>query len=437
MVTVTCLAPVAQAQTPRGDQDVRTGRPFLRAMRLGEPGAPGADAQQAPAPALPPVTAGPDGIAIQSPDGDFRLQFGLLLHAEGRFAIDDEQGAVVDTFAVRRLRPYMRGRFARRFEFYLNPDFAGGTLVVQDAYLDTSFSPAFRVRMGKGKTPFGMERLHPASNLLFFERAMPTAIVPNRDVGVQVLGDVAGGTVSYLAGVMNGVNDGGSADLDTADSKEIAGRVVVRPFARRPAASPLRGLAVAMAGTRGGQTGAAALPVYRSQSLAQPYFSYSGAVADGTRVRFSPQAFYYHKAIGAFAEYVRSTVPVAEGGVREDIGHAAWQIAGSYVLTGESATDAGSGVRPRANFDFGNGNWGAFQVAARYHTLTVDEAARTLGFAAAGASLQASAWTVGLNWYLTPNVRYVFNVERTVFDDEPDGPRPAENALVFRMQLSF
>ena len=56
---------------------------------------------------------------------------------------------------------------ARRFEFYLNPDFAGGTLVVQDAYLDTIFSPAFRIRAGKGKTPFGFERLHSASNMLF------------------------------------------------------------------------------------------------------------------------------------------------------------------------------------------------------------------------------------------------------------------------------
>ena len=308
---------------------------------------------------------------------------------------------------------------------------------MQDAYVDTIFSPAFRVRIGKGKTPFGMERLHPASNLLFFERAFPTAIAPNRDVGVQVLGDLAGGRINYMAGVMNGVNDGGSADLDTADSKDIAGRVVVRPFARRPAASPLRGMAVGIAGTRGEQAGAAALPAFRTQSLQQPYFSYSGAAADGTRIRYSPQAFYYFKAIGAFAEYVQSTLPVARAGVREEIGHTAWQVAGSYVLTGETATDAGSGVRPRANFDFGNGNWGAVQVAVRYHTLSVDEAARTLGFAAAGTSLKAAAWTAGVNWYLTPNVRYTANVERTVFDDDPDGPRPVEHALAFRMQLSF
>ena len=107
------------------------------------------------------------------------------------------------------------------------------------------------------------------------------------------------------------------------------------------------------------------------------------------------------------------------------------------MLTGENATDAGSGVRPRNNFDFGNGHWGAFQIAARYHELTVDDQAFTLALAAPGASGKAEAWTVGLNWYLTGNIRYIVNFDRTVFDDDPDGPRHAEHALAFRTQLFF
>ena len=54
-----------------------------------------------------------------------------------------------------------------------------------------------------------------------------------------------------------------------------------------------------------------------------------------------------------------------------------------------------------------------------------------------GASRQAESWTLGLNWYLTGNVRYTFNFERTVFDGDPDGARRAENALAFRTQISF
>jgi phosphate-selective porin OprO/OprP len=394
-----------------------------------------ADAQPKPSP--PPVTAGwRDGFFVQSEKGDFRLQIGALVHADARFALADDNEAVTDTFLIRRLRPYLRGRLGQHFEFLVNPDVAGGTLVVQDAYLDTVFTPAFRLRVGKGKTPFGMERLHSAGNLLFFERALPTAIAPNRDVGIQVLGDIDGGVVSYLAGLVNGVPDGASADLDTSDSKDVAGRLVVRPFTKH-AASPLQGLGLAIAGSTGRQAGAAALPAYRTPSLQQPFFSYTGATADGVRTRYSPQLFFYRKAFAALGEYVHSELPVRKGTIREDIGHSAWQVAASFVLTGEAATDASAGIRPKANFDFGSGHLGAWQIAARYHTLKIDDRAFTLNLPTAGSSRKAEAWTVGVNWYLTQNFKYVFNFERTVFDGDSEGARKAENALVFRTQVNF
>jgi phosphate-selective porin OprO and OprP len=159
----------------------------------------------------PPVTAGwQDGFYVQSANGDYRLQLGALANADGRFAFADDAGLVNDTFLIRRLRVPIRGRLTRHFEFNLNPDFAGGTLVVQDAYLDTVFAPAFRVRVGKAKVPVGMERLQPVQAIVFGERAHPTLLVPNRDVGIQVLGDLRGGVVSYQAGVVNGFPDGAS-----------------------------------------------------------------------------------------------------------------------------------------------------------------------------------------------------------------------------------
>jgi len=403
---------------------------------------PSVPAPQSPGPAAPPrVVGGQDGFRVESGNGDFRLQIGLLVHADGRFALDDDHEQYVDNFSIRRVRPFLRGRIARRFEFYFNPDFAGGTLVVQDAYVDTVFAPAFRVRAGKGKTPFGFERLHSASNLLFMERAFPTALVPNRDIGVQVLGELSGGVVSYLAGVMNGVADGGSADVDTNDGKDVSGRVIVRPFHKRTEAA-LRGLGFGLSGSRGAAAGVLALPLFRTPTLQQPYFSYAitgnnPVAADGTRSRYSPQVWYFHKAFGGWAEYVKTTTPLRRGDVTGDIDHEAWQVAASWVLTGENATDAGVGVRPRRNFDFGVGGWGAFQIAARYHALQVDDRAFALGFAAAGASRKAEGYTVGLRWYATGNLWYTLNFERTLFDDDPGAPRPAENGLTFRTQLSF
>jgi phosphate-selective porin OprO/OprP len=391
---------------------------------------------QTAAPAAPAPPAGwQNGFFLQSADGQHRLQIGLLVHADGRAALERVGAdALAGAFAIRRLRFSARGRIADRFEFYLNPDFAGGTLVVQDAYVDTRFSNAFRVRVGKGKTPFGHERLQSAGNLLFLERASPTAIAPNRDVGVQVLGDVAGGRFSYAVAVGNGTPDGGSVETDTNDGKDLVARVVVRPFAGG-SATPLGGFGVALAGSHGTQTGAGALPAYRTDILAQTFFSYAGAVADGTRVRYSPAVFYAYKSVGAFGEYARSDLPVRKADTRVEITHDAWQIAGSVLVTGESAGDGA--VRPAHDFDFGQGHWGAFQIAARYHVIKVDPRAAALGLATAGSSRRAAAWTVGLNWHLNPQLKYVLNVERYVFDDDPDGARAPETVVAFRTHLNF
>jgi phosphate-selective porin OprO/OprP len=389
-------------------------------------------------PSLPAVSAGSDGFIIQSATGDYRLQFGLLLQADGRFAPGDEDNDVVDSFGLHRVRTFVRGRVGRHFEFYVNPDFGNGTFVLQDAYIDTRFSPAFIVRIGKGKTPFGLERLTPVSTIVFFERGLPNAIVPNRDVGIQVLGDLPGGKVSYAAAVMNGVPDGGSGDADNDDGKDLVGRIAIRPFGAQPTdpkkQDPLKGLTLALAGTTGNQSGP--LATIRTASLAQTFLSYSGAAADGRLTRYSPQASYYYKRFGSYAEYVHTSVPMRTLSLRREIAHAAWQVAGSFALTsGDTVTERG--VRPLHNFDFGGGHPGALLLSARYHALSADEEAIALGLASAGSSPEAKAWTLGLNWYVNPNLKYVVNFERTTFGGNEAPPRRAEEAIVFRAQVSL
>ena len=371
-----------------------------------------------------PTAGWQNGFFVQSADGENRLQIGLLAQFDGRFAPDDEAGDLTDTFALRRLRPTFRGTIGGRFDYRLTVETAGGTFGLLDAYVDTRFSPALRVRVGKAKSPISHERLLSAASILFLERAFPSGVGPNRDVGVQVLGDVAGGRVSYIAGILNGSRDGSSSDTDSEDAKDLAGRLVVRP---------VDGLSLALAGSTGTVEGASALPTYRTTIFQQTFFSYAGAVADGRRSRYSPSVAYYSGPFGAVADYVHSEIEVTGGAARADVGHDAWQVSASWVLTGEDATEGG--VVPRANFGSGDA-WGAFQVAARYQAIEVDRIAFDAGLAAPGANRKAEGWTVGLNWYLNRHLLYKLNVERTVFDDN-QGARPAENVLAFRSQINF
>ena len=381
-------------------------------------------------PAAPPAGTTPPFV-IQTDNGDNRLQLGTVVHFDGRFGIDDPNQDVTDAFQLRRLRAIVQGRVARYFDFYLNVDFAGGAVNVKDAYVDTRFSNAFRVRAGKSKVPISYDRLILVSNILFVERGYTTQVAPDRDTGLQVLGDI-GPRLSYAVSLTDGVVDGQSSDTDSNDNKDVAGRLLVRPFAG-DAMHPLAGLGFALAANTGIQSGA--LPTFLTSGRSA-FFSYAGAVGDGRRTRWSPQAFYYHGPFGAYGEYIRSRGGVRKNGVRDEVDHDAWQVVASWVLTGEAAGERN--VRPKVNFDPPSHHFGALQLTARVHALSVSENAFTLGFASPTASRSADAWTAGLNWYLNPFIKWNFNFERTVFDGPPQWTqRHAENAVLLRAHLGF
>jgi phosphate-selective porin OprO and OprP len=380
-----------------------------------------------------PVTAGwQDGFVLQSADGENRLVLGLTVQADGRFLFDDTQ-TVADTFTIRKLRPTLSGRIAKYFEFRAMPDFGAGVATLQDAYFDIRFSPMFRVRAGRDKTPIGYELLLGDPTLLFPERSLASNLVPNRDVGVQAQGDLSS-RLTYSAGVFNGVPDSSnsSTDVDTNGSKDFAGRIVWQPFRSADVpSSSLKGLGFHLGGSIGDEEGA--LPTYRTGST-QPYFSYAGDVtASGSHHRFTPAAFYYYKAFGSFAEYVRSTQNVARSGSVFEIGNQGWNVTGSYVLTGETASDRG--VHPRHNFDPSNGEWGALQVVARYSASRVDPEVFANGLASSTSNQKADAVAVAANWYPNPYVKYYMTYERTSL--EGGAPARHENLLLFRAQVAF
>lgn len=393
-------------------------------------------AQAAAPPSAPALQAGfQDGFFIQTANGDYRLLLGFIAQMDGRFEVADPTHPIVDTFTMRKIRPTWSGRIARYFDFKVMPDFGNGAAVVQDAYFDIRFSPKFRVRTGKDKTPVGMELLQGDPFLPFPERALASSLVPNRDIGVQVQGDVLNNHLFYAAGVMNGIPDGSSSttELDTNSGKDVAGRIVLTPW--RTTKTPLRklnGLAFALGGSTGHEVGA--LPTFKT-SAQQSYFSYSGATADGTHRRVTPSVSYYYKSFGGFGEYMRSSQWVTKSGVRKYLSNNAWEVTGSLVLTGEAASDRG--VRPKNNFDPAAGHWGALQLLGRFTELTVDAVAFDAGFAAANASREARSFTLAANWYPNPYIKFYGTFERTTFDGNASGARHAENAVLFRSQLGF
>jgi phosphate-selective porin OprO/OprP len=394
--------------------------------------APAASAKPAPGPVK--VSAGSDGFVLESEGGDFRLRVGGYAQGDGRFYLGDDAKLGTDTFLLRRARPQLQGTVGKRFDFYFMSDFGGGTATIQDAYVDARFSPLFSVRVGKFKPPVGLERLQSGANIPFVERAAPTSLVPNRDVGIQVHGEAGAGVFAYAVSLQNGTVDGGSSDGDTNDGKDLAARVFAQPF--KDGKGALQGLGLGISGQAGKQEGTA-LPTYRSPGQLA-FFSYATGVAcDGTRTRLSPQGYYYVGSLGLLGEYAVSRSSLAKGNASAKVSSKAWQAAASFVLTGEKA--GWTPLKPAKPFDPSKGQWGALELAVRVHQLTVDHDAFNLGFADIKKSARkATSWAFGLNWYLSRNLKYVFNYEKTSFDGGATaGDRPTEEALLLRAQVLF
>jgi phosphate-selective porin OprO/OprP len=159
----------------------------------------------------------------------------------------------------------------------------------------------------------------------------------------------------------------------------------------------------------------------------------SGAAADGPRNRVSPAVFYFYRSFGGFAEYMRSSQVVAKSNAQTDVANHAWEVTGSYLVTGDIASYGI--VRPRQNFDPAAGHWGALQIVARFTRLIVDQSAFEAGLAAANASREATSFTVAANWYPSAYIKYYATYERTVFSG--GAARPTEHAILFRTQLGF
>lgn len=439
----------------------------------------------------PVVKAGPSGFSIASADGKNVLRLRGTLNVDGRYFKDFDPAfsssyASADGWTLRKVRPYVEGTLGGIYDFRLQPEFGGGKTVILDAYVAARLKPWAVITAGKFKAPVGLERLQTDAYNRFIELGFPSSLVPNRDIGVQFAGAVGGGVVNYAVAYTDGVIDGSGAesnpspDNDSDNTREVSARVFAQPFLNSDNYY-LRGVGIGVAGSSGSKRGNATtastgtntattavvttvttnawLPSYRSPGQVS-FFSYRGdtatsitvdeaTYADGRHTRLSPQAYYYFGSFGVIGEYVESKQAVHRVTASSDrsatLKNKAWQVATSYLLTGEDAT-YGSPVVPNSSFAVGKPGWGAWEIAARYQKLDIDDAA----FAGGAASFAdptksvsaATGYGLAVNWYLNQNVRWTVEYDETRFTGGAGTAaaivdRQAEKLYATRFALSF
>src|SRR6266853_5029831 len=238
---------------------------------------------------FPRISIGEKGFSFGSSDGAFAINLKGVIQFDSRSFFKDGGIKGNDGFLLRRARPVISGTVFRDFDFLFVPDFGGSSVQIFDAYLNYRYRPELQLRAGKMKSPIGLEQLQADVDILFNERSLVTDLLPNRDIGIVLQGDILGGVASYAAGIFNGLGDGRStSNFDFEDDKAFEGRVFFQPF-KTTSTYSLQGFGFGLGGSYETmqRTNTTGLPATTGGSL-------PGFVTDGQQ-----QFFSYNPAGGA------------------------------------------------------------------------------------------------------------------------------------------
>ena len=451
---------------------------------------------------LPIFDAGDNGFRITSADKKNQLRIGATIQTDYRNFLGDNPAAWIpsgttgslgsvgpDSIFLRQARIVLEGYILKDIYFKIMPDFAqtsNTANMLPDAYVDFAYATQASLLVGKYKPSIGLERLQGDANTAFLERAFPTNLAPNRDMGIQVHGgfgmpgykaETAPGPIdnknafTYQVGITDGTGDSGnpygngaqtssSTGFATANNKEFDGRIFALPF-QHSGYDWLEGFGIGLAGSFSSPDNlvinAQRTPLGQSQFI--DYTQLNSTTQTGTRVitangssnRIYPQAYWYKGPFGVMGEYVASTQTLSAAGAAGTSSkvnnitqtNTAAQAQVSYVITGED--NSFEGVKPIRNFDPFKGSWGALQLAARWSELNVDSDTFKM-IDPTKSARKATAGTVGANWFLNKNTLIRLDYEYVSFQGGAGtktgsiyniANRPSEQVLSTRFQLAF
>ncbi len=370
----------------------------------------------------------------------------LILQAQ--LQVFEADNPASNDFFMRAVRPGLKGKFYKYYDFNVVGEFGNGKSELLDGYMGFNYLAGAKLRLGQFKQPFSLACCPPIHSRDFIELPLPVDnLTPDRDIGFMVYGSIAKGILNYGLSLCNGT---GKNTRDTNDDKDVVARLVLNPF-NRSGNALLKGLHLGGGMTYGNQETAG------NQMRREGKFQTAGGTVffqfeqdvfhDGDRTRYGADLAWIVGPFSLKAEWARMDLDdlyVTEGGSKDDFSIDGTYVSFSYALTGESQPfkDGMYGtISPTQIFDPKKGTWGAIQLLARYETFSIDNALLLKGYANPDVyTSDADGFTLGVNWYLNEAIRAMLNYNRTEFDGHiiKDGEElKNEDLVLVRIQLVF
>jgi len=352
---------------------------------------------------------------------------------------------------IRRARFGFDGTAWKVWKYRIEAELVKNTVNLLDAYVQYTGIPKFVITVGQQKAPYGLEANSTDALNTFLERGMASnafgAVGAERRVGASIayqtprLNATVGlfgageavGRNNATPGETYGVNGRITWDpiLDTGRGVHIGASAyhvndlaakTINNLGDRPNVRVDNGLieAITIGPVTTGPVGQQTRGV-----KAATYIGAEGALIYGP---FSVQGEYGHLNVDRY-------------GLAPTLNFDGYYAFASAFLTGESRSFKNGVVdriKPFKDFN-GRGDWGAFELALRYDHLDLTD------HHLSPLARRATTLTGGLNWYLNPHVRYLFNYIRFTGTNSPLVAAPASvfgttakgDAYAMRLQLDF
>ncbi len=367
-----------------------------------------------------------EGLNLATQDGTFRLKAGGRIQNDWLWISEDSDlkadvGEQEDGTEFRRARLYLSGLIYGNVEFKAQYDFAGGDADFKDVYIGLRDLPIGNIRAGHFKEPFSLEEITSSKYLTFLERGLPNAFAPSRNVGVMLHGTALAASdprMTWAVGVFRDTPDDG--DIRDDGGYNFTGRLTWLPQYKDDGASLVH--LGAGYSHRNPSDHIASFNSRPEAHLADDFVD-TGSFRSDDMDLVGLEAACVSGPLSIQGEYVFANADVASSANFQG-----YYAHVSYFLTGEHriykpSEGVFSRVKPNENFKYGGGS-GAWEVALRYSGLDLSDNIITGG--------ELHDITAGLNWYLNPNTRVMWNYVHA--DKEDIG-----NADMFmiRLQVDF
>lgn len=393
------------------------------------------------------------GMQVETKDKNFNFRLGGRIHADASYSNGDNFNTkkadattklpthveANDGTEIRRARMEFLGTFYKDWEFKSQVDFADNVVAIKDMYVQYNGVKNLAVTFGQQKQAFSRELQESSNDMMFMERSVMDVLnspTVDRALGLNVMGFGENWTAQV----------GGYGDTVTANTQNnladegwgVSSRLTFAPLNEKTRLVHL--------GVAGNYRNPNANDQVNDKTLKYSYETShmsnlhpidSGSITGVNDIKMlglEGNILYGPFTVGG--EYTRTWLDRTNGG--SDLMFDGWYGETSWTLTGESRKYKKGKfykVEPAKPFSLSKGGWGAWELAARYAEINLDDGAFHGG--------KMNNLTVALNWYINNNIRFMadynraFNVDHSPLVGVGGNELTDLNTFMVRGQLAF